>query len=733
MTNPRHINPSNENRAAHATYNFVPLPEKVLFADKAFSSAAGPATPWTMQDAWSEGLLSGVIELTIETLTPTFIRGTRSGDRSLPFLSKDGAGGLPVLPSSSQRGMFRTLYEILTFSKLQPVPERDLWFRSVGKDNLGDAYRTRREKPRLGVLHKSPDGWTVQPGDQVSIKKDLSGVPATPGSHSLFLKAGQEVISSEADISETQCPGFEFATCLVTGPMKGKQEVYAVLPNTKPPLPIPNALWEAFCSDEQMTQNQVEWYTPDGIPTDGDAIWYSERDDQVTAFGRAQLFRLPYDATPAGRLPDEHRDPGVDMAEALFGRVREGEKVPSPAIASRLIFDDAVAVLATGEAYTTTSWLHEPVVPRILSGPKPTAFQLYLTQNGGSGAENLTTYFEDDQTTLRGHKLYWHQWEVVLGVAQVSGNCTCPTHPTAPLRKNDKQHTEMRPVKSGKKFSGRIWFDNLKPAELGALLMAVDLPATAAHKIGMGKPLGLGSIRITPTVLFHNRRTRYSAWTESPAEPKPDPERAVGARNAFLAVLREHLTTSYEQGQANLSTDGKRIAGVPRLDVLYHLLEWEQRPDLRHASTIPRLRSTKVTSMRLPEFKERQVLPTPHAVAGQPEPEWRANPPRRGQTAPQLAQPTTKTASATPPPDPQLQEIWTGDATYTRNNGALRVEFADGRRVEAPRDEAAGLLAAWDPPTLIRLKERGRAVRVNATVSHAGAGSGIRLLKVVPA
>ena len=41
----------------------------------------------------------------------------------------------------------------------------------------------------------------------------------------------------------------------------------------------------------------------------------------------------------------------------------------------------------------------------------------------------------------------------------------------------------------------------------------MDLPPECAHKIGMGKPLGLGSIRISPTVVISNRTGESASHT----------------------------------------------------------------------------------------------------------------------------------------------------------------------------------------------------------------------------
>lgn len=49
--------------------------------------------------------------------------------------------------------------------------------------------------------------------------------------------------------------------------------------------------------------------------------------------------------------------------------------------------------------------------------------------------------------------------------------------------------------------------------ELGIVVTVVTLPVkgTYYHKIGMGKPLGLGAIRLTPTLHIVNPKKRYQS------------------------------------------------------------------------------------------------------------------------------------------------------------------------------------------------------------------------------
>jgi hypothetical protein len=106
------------------------------------------------------------------------------------------------------------------------------------------------------------------------------------------------------------------------------------------------------------------------------------------------------------------------------------------------------------------------------------------------------------EPVVRGHKLYWHR-------------------PNAPIRPaeadQEKVATSLQVAHKGAVFSARIRYENLREHELGALLIALQLPQGCAHRLGMGKPLGLGSFGIEVTAVreIDRRGKRYQSFFES--------------------------------------------------------------------------------------------------------------------------------------------------------------------------------------------------------------------------
>jgi CRISPR-associated protein (TIGR03986 family) len=422
-------------------------------------------------------------------------------------------------------------------------------------------------------------------------------------------------------------PGWRRGTLVLTGNAPKKKREFVFLDpdgNAPDDIVVPEPIWNRFHDEDQITHWQERAFPRDqprgtrrraaGHLRDGEPVFFLTDSDRVCEenpgglvfLGRAGMFRFPYDRSPADLVPAALRTASLDLAEAMFGKVDR-----QTTIKGRVQVEDAVATSGGPD------WLESILVPPILSAPKPTTFQHYLTQDGRRGKEQLTTYLEGDQTTIRGHKAYWHRWDDRSGISQVQeennkhDSLLRDLQGTTP---NDTQHTIIRPVKAGITFSGRIRFENLTDLELGALLEALQLPDGCCHRLGMGKPLGLGSVRITSRLQLVDRAARYRAW-QGTGEANEDGSRF---RAAFVAAMLGHARASSETLLAN--QEGLRQIG--RLDALYQMLRWSGRP-ARNSTAY----------MVLKRFQERPVLPTPHALAGSDEPAWRNDPPRTGSSA----------------------------------------------------------------------------------------------------
>ena len=120
------------------------------------------------------------------------------------------------------------------------------------------------------------------------------------------------------------------------------------------------------------------------------------------------MFRLPYKLSPMRLLPESLSGSieKYDLAEALFGYVPQN-KNGRKQVAGRLLISDAIMTGNIKDA------LMEEMHLKVLSSPKPTAFQHYLTQDKPNNPDTLSHYNSPSTvTTLRGHKFYWHKGTV---------------------------------------------------------------------------------------------------------------------------------------------------------------------------------------------------------------------------------------------------------------------------------------------------------------------------------
>lgn len=140
---------------------------------------------------------------------------------------------------------------------------------------------------------------------------------------------------------------------------------------------------------------------------------------------------------------------------------------------------------------------------KILGQPKPSAWEFYLKQNESEPVTygNLPS---DEGGDLAGRKFYLHQLGTALADIQALPNNEdtnkCPV-------RSDQAPLARFICDAGTEFKFAIRYSQLRPWELGALLVTLqpnrigENTKKYAHKLGLGRPLGLGSVEITEAIL----------------------------------------------------------------------------------------------------------------------------------------------------------------------------------------------------------------------------------------
>jgi len=342
-----------------------------------------------------------------------------------------------------------------------------------------------------------------------------------------------------------------------------------------------------------------------GCLIEGNPVFYLvDSDGVIRAFGHTPNFRVPFRregtrraSSPWDYVPETlRRESDTDLAEAIFGYTKAQGQGKERAYAGRVSITDARLNGDPDQAWLASG---EPVVPRILGSPKPTTFQHYLVQTAPNESASLHHYASDtpSETVIRGHKLYWHKDNVEVECIQEED----------PENKHDTQHTQIRPVRAGVTFDFRIYFENLSLAELGALLWVLDKAQDDAYRLtlGMGKPYGMGAVKIESTLHLTDRVRRYKQLFEEEkwaAGIRPESDGKAKAIKEFEQLIL---------GDSVLNPRGvKSLDEVERIRALLVLLSWPGPPTDQ----------TRYLLIEHPEhgneYKGRPVLPGPLAVSG---------------------------------------------------------------------------------------------------------------------
>ncbi len=201
-----------------------------------------------------------------------------------------------------------------------------------------------------------------------------------------------------------------------------------------------------------------------------------------------------------------------------------------------------------------------PGIPlAILSTPKPQQGRFYVARSpNGEAQENGLSKQKAGYSAnkgLRGRKVYPHHRSLPDGhwrdpmedrTQQPLGT---PAHYQEYRRprlngkeqRDDQNCSVLGWVKPGAEFNFKLHVQNLSPVELGALVWLLELPDDCFLRLGGGKPLGFGSVRLEiescDLRAGRNLRERYGSWfgDGTPGDP----------RQLVVEVFRQAVTRAY--------------------------------------------------------------------------------------------------------------------------------------------------------------------------------------------
>lgn len=666
-------------RKAVAPYNFVELPDKVVSAE--VDSISKP------QNKYYSELHTGYIDCELTTASPLYIRAGLNSeefqeDKEAKDLSAfyytDPDTQKPVLPGSSLRGMMRSLIEIVSFSKISKVSDQQrFFFRSVAAfsdDSTGSLYKNKLNSKHVkaGYLRHENGTWFIQPAKSIEgqtfirIEDKNVNLPdfisMNDGAYkpqyfpnvSFSLDKGKK----KATELSAEPEKFDYLGVLVTsGNMKetgaqssGKADrKYHYLIQQPDPKPqrlkisdiairdYKNSLttFQKYGSNQKDENADSPFSEKDGFLKKGRCVFYCEASEgeDITLFGQSPNFRIAYSFKESGEaasaddfVPEKLKSSDVvevDIAESIFGYVRDNKtnKSEQQACAGKVAFSDGICQEENVKDIFMVNEAGE--IPKILASPKPTTFQHYLVQTS-SNKQTLKHYASkpEQDTVIRGHKLYWHK-----------GETPDIWHPDSD-NASDTQITRIRPIKPNKVFTFKINFENLSSVELGALLWVLNIAQQDQYRlsIGMGKPLGMGAVKLTHEVYLCDRaktekhQSRYVSLFEEKGEW------CTGYSNGLDKLdLDEHIQAfeRYVLKELEQSDKWQKLSQLRRIKMLLAMLEWketlsENEKNQRRYMEIERDSGkghvigspVNPDDKTINEYSERPILPNPLQVIG---------------------------------------------------------------------------------------------------------------------
>lgn len=521
-----------------APFNFVPLPDRVIFPE--WASQISHDVPF------SDGI-SGSIKLQLTALTPIFVRNghsccdKESGGENFDTFSR--IGDHFFLPGTTVKGAVRNILEILSFGKMRldknarfaqrewdnttlyPMKEEQgnvrcgwLKLKEDGSCEIIDCGRPLRiGHDRIDEYFESrvfEDEFSKIPGRNLNEERQIGDEMIDPKTayykYRLIERMGSIEDLKDLTFSQDKARATRYNSSRMQVDFDGDISGTIVLTG-QPDLwrnPRPKTLTrdagkfyefifktpDRYSSRYELTADEFNQYkfiyadSPDWkyaneklLPITGIPVFFrvDERNNRkIKDWGLAFLYKLPYVNTPYGTLPPDHKKENHDMAECIFGYTGK-----ESSLKGRVQFSPFMSHTAT---------LDSKSYRLVLNGPKASYYPIYINQQGRGNRGIITsTYRTYNDGVINGWKRYLHRngtWERISG--------------------SDNVDTYIRPIKAGAIFEGTVRFHNLRPEEIGALLSAITFHGNETdchHQIGMAKPYGYGKLKVEVTdVEFHS-------------------------------------------------------------------------------------------------------------------------------------------------------------------------------------------------------------------------------------
>ena len=440
-----------------APYRFISLNKEVIYPE--WSDKVSHDIPL-------KNNISGEIEIKITAQTPIYIKDSESED----FFNFNGKY---IIPGSSIKGMLRNIIEVISFSKLYTDNKKFAY-----RDLNNPSYKQKAmntNKIYYGWLKIENGEWKIESLGKIKFSNrikyfDNEFINAVGERENVMKIKKARSAYKKYKIVNNKFPQTSRGYIVFTGTTGNKSREFIF--EKKQPEKI-------YILDKQVVENFKNAYYI-GHPTLENENWKElwkklikqnkevpvffqlDENGNIKHFGLSMLYKLPYENSTYDLLKNyQDYKNKADFAETLFGYIGNNS------LKGRVFISHHVA----------TKVKKFRKLNLILATPRPTFYLHYLKQ-----ADNKCITYDNKQAVLSGFKFYPHKRSIL----NPQGN------------DNQNVYTKLCPLDKGSEFVGKIRFFNINPVELGAIFSALTFFNKDGyyHKLGMGKPYGLGSVKI---------------------------------------------------------------------------------------------------------------------------------------------------------------------------------------------------------------------------------------------
>ncbi len=513
-----------------STYNFVPAPNEEEVFKPDWADQVSHDVPF------SDGE-SGEIELKITAETPIFIRNGHCKEDSKAFETyieekKKNANFQPssadqnkidrylsfsnfidekgekqyFIPSSSLKGMFRNVLEIMTSSRMRQIKGiNNNSFDIFGlRDMNNEEYKNNEIRGvKSGWLKIENNKWAIFPCENHRISlisiEEKYGLEANSLKNLNVVEKYEQIkfglgwalekFSFVSDLGRFVGNEYNFdnegdfqGSVVMFGDIYNKRFDFIFSNPNVESIDLEPGLIGRFDSLEQENENSLWKYLRNKKINEIPVFYKQETIGNKTLikhFGFSKLYKLNdgkylNELNPIRSYLNSSTYKKMDLAESIFGQTRLDKSLKG-----RVFFSHAVCTSENEESIER--------IKRVLNSPKASFYPAYLKQSGTNGylAANINySTYRNEEAELRGFKRYPIHIEIKREIQT----------------QNENISLLFKPLSAGSTFTAKIRFHNLRKAEIGALVSSIsfhDNQEKFFHTIGGAKPFGFGKIRVT--------------------------------------------------------------------------------------------------------------------------------------------------------------------------------------------------------------------------------------------